>query len=783
MQPDFSASLQFLRFIYPSGPWMLTAISVDKTKIEARTFNSDEGDMVVAWLELNKTRNLYYSVNEPVESAREKRKLSKTDVSRAWFLHVDVDPRAGEDVESEQRRIIAQIESYHIPPTVIVFSGGGYNALWRLLEPVPIAHGSPSVEETIARAVDFERRNWQFELDFATPDHCRDVSRILRLPGTINRPNAEKVAKGRTTALAQVVRLGAESYPLERFMATPHVSANAPTSKSRVAGDVVRTESLDQLKIPDRLKVIVAQGFDPEDPKRWEGDRSAALYYACCELVRHGMSDEIIMGLITDSRFLISASVLDKGAGTARYAMRQVQRARDNADHPMLAEMNQQFAVILNYGQSPAILVENGRLNVQTGRHEPVFQSFKAFRDRIKNLPSVNVEVAGKMKSITAFEWWTAHPRRRTFDDVTFEPGLDTPRSYNLWTGFAVTPIAGGRHERLLRHVRENICKGVSERYEYLIKWMARVVQQPRTQSMVAPVLLGERGTGKSVFANFFGSIFTPHWYTASDIEQLTGKFNAHLGSCVFVLAEEAFDLRDKRHESVLKDRITGRVISIERKTVDVVQMPSYVHLMMTSNNERVVPAGDKERRFFVIRVGENHIQDSAYFMEILEDQRCGGLSHLLHYLLSIDLSNYDVTKVPRTEELRLQQEHNLSLELDWLMGKLETGVWLPGGRVPWQGPVRKKLLHEDYRQQMAAQNARYIKGERAFHRFIMESLPGTRDKQMETKEYHDRPMVFLFPTLSECRERFDERRGWVSRWRDVPDDPEDRGDPQGEIM
>lgn len=204
LQPDFTKSVEFLRVIYPTGPWMLTCISIDKKAIEARTFSGQDEEDVLAWLALHKNRNLYYSVNQPIESAYEKRKLAKTDVHSVHYLHVDVDPRTGEDVAAEQARILKRLESYHIKPSVIVFSGGGYNALWKLSKPVPVADGSPSPEETIARAIDVERRNWQFELDFETPDHCRDVSRILRLPGTLNRPNAEKVAKGRTIALARV---------------------------------------------------------------------------------------------------------------------------------------------------------------------------------------------------------------------------------------------------------------------------------------------------------------------------------------------------------------------------------------------------------------------------------------------------------------------------------------------------------------------------------------------------------------------------------------------------
>src|SRR6266566_1172089 len=117
MDPDYQVSLQFLRRLYPSGPWMLTAISVDKLKIDSRTFTPGEDEEMLAWLNMHRGRNLYYSVNEPTPKAHEKKKLEKTDVRRVHFLHVDVDPRSpdpGDDLTEhlarEQKRILAQFE-------------------------------------------------------------------------------------------------------------------------------------------------------------------------------------------------------------------------------------------------------------------------------------------------------------------------------------------------------------------------------------------------------------------------------------------------------------------------------------------------------------------------------------------------------------------------------------------------------------------------------------------------------------------------------------------------
>lgn len=765
---DFNVSVAFLRRIYPRGPWMLTAISVDKKAIESRTFSGPEDEeQVRAWLNLHKNRNLYYSVNTPIDDARESKKLKKSDVARVYHLHVDVDPRATndegkpcshEDVEKEQRRILAKIQSYPLEPSEVVFSGGGYNALWTLEEPVDVAENSPSLEETLRRAIDVERRNWQFELDFETVDHCRDVSRILRLPGTINRPNEEKIKKGRVPTLSRVVSSSGRRYPLGVFAATPVVGNNQGSAPDRqVSSDIQRIESVDHLPkdVPDALKVIIVQGHDPTNAQRWSGDRSQALFYVCCELVRCEVPDAMILGIITDRRFGIAESVVDKGNGMMRYALRQINRAKDKAHNPKLAEFNDKYAVIANYGGRCLIMIEEEGRDVEFMRPSEFFKA----RDHEKIVFAS--AKSGKEKVSGVASWWFDQRRRRQYEHVCFEPGLDTPQDFNLWRGFGVDSVAGSLHHSYLEHVYENICSGNQEHYDYLIKWCARVFQQPRTQSMVAPVLLGKRGTGKSVFTGTLVKLLGKHAYVASSAEEVTGRFNAHLHHTILLIAEEAFEMRDKRHESVLKERITGRQFGVERKGVDVMSVNNYLHVMMTSNNEKVVPAGDYERRFLVIRVGDAKLQDADYFKRIIADLDNGGYQHLLHHLLTLDIADFNVTAVPQTAELRQQQQHNLAPALDWLLEKLETGLWFSDGRARWEGPIAKELLHNDYLAYCERIRVGRPMSARQFSIWMKKELPLVSDKQLSPQPDQTRPWAFVFPSLVECRQMFLCGRGW----------------------
>jgi hypothetical protein len=80
----------------------------------------------------------------------------------------------------------------------------------------------------------------------------------------------------------------------------------------------------------DALRALIVQGRDPDNPAR-RPSRSEALFHAVCGMVWAGCEDAVILGVILDPDFGISAHVLSQKR-PATYAKRQVARARAEAD-------------------------------------------------------------------------------------------------------------------------------------------------------------------------------------------------------------------------------------------------------------------------------------------------------------------------------------------------------------------------------------------------------------------------------------------------------------------
>lgn len=109
--PDTGASVAFMRNFCGDGPRVLTSIVPDGGRTTTATFAASEDDKMVAWIdERQGVQNIYFTVNAvfgPVTS-----KPNKGAVSAVRALHVDVDPRPGEDFDTERVRAERVLRAY-----------------------------------------------------------------------------------------------------------------------------------------------------------------------------------------------------------------------------------------------------------------------------------------------------------------------------------------------------------------------------------------------------------------------------------------------------------------------------------------------------------------------------------------------------------------------------------------------------------------------------------------------------------------------------------------------
>ena len=334
----------------------------------------------------------------------------------------------------------------------------------------------------------------------------------------------------------------------------------------------------------------------------------------------------------------------------------------------------------------------NGRRTL----HCHAFTGFKKLHDN----KQINVSTNGKEKYMGHASAWLKHLKRRTYENgLVFAPNKQVPDGcYNIWQGWGVKPKPGS-WEQMKIHIRDVLCAGNIELFNYTIGWLANMVQKPDRQGEVAFVISGGKGVGKGTFGHYVGKFFGQHFLHVTNQKHLIGNFNHHLRDAVFVVLDEAFFAGDKKHESILKSIITEPVLMIEKKGIDAVQAPNYTHIMMFSNETWVVPASVDERRFFVIHIPSHRKPEKVHFDALYTEMDNGGPAAMLDYLLNYDLSDFDLRSIPQTEALIEQKLQSLSAPEKWLYSCLHDANI---GEFSWDNErfsMPTQVAHEHYMQ------------------------------------------------------------------------------------
>lgn len=363
------------------------------------------------------------------------------------------------------------------------------------------------------------------------------------------------------------------------------------------------------------------------------------------------------------------------------------------------------------------------------------------------------------------FQEWLESKTRRSYREVVFSPPPRAcdPRDYNLWRGFDIEPAAGDC-SRFLEHLHEVICSGNDEHYRYLTKLCAYTLQYPGLPSEVATVLRGEPGTGKGTFIRMFQRIFGRNHFAHLDRVEDLVKFNALISGKVIVFADEAFWAGDKREIGTLKRLITEPTIRVTRKGIDSVEEANCIHLFMATNEEWSVPAQLRERRFLALNVSNKRRTDTAYFAALEREARNGGIAAFMHDMLQIPVTREDITKVPATKELRVQQSLSMSLEHRWWQECLHDGKC--GSLVPWNSWVPVVGIYEAYRMWVRDHTGRYL-DKIEFGRRMGKLLSAEKPKAKRINGDVERALNVR--TLDDARLTFDAECASETDWPDAP--------------
>lgn len=611
---DFLAS-------WPGDHIHLTAIDPNTGKILGHSFDKTDNGKAVALKAMERAtangRGLYFNGNglSVALNTRTKPKANETEVNALHCFHVDADvdksitdPAAFEIAKAD---LLERVKAQSPPPSVIIDSGNGFGVFWLLREPMRVIDANRDL---------FKRINIALRDAIGEADSCQNLDRVMRVPFTVNFPNAAKRKRGRTVVPTRLVCDDRDFnlYTVDMFDPAPEVETGSDAGAEAI--DVPDNVDFDRLNDPAFVELLK---HGPKDGAKYgDGSRSAFTYAMACELRRAGFTDGEIIWTITNPDFAVAAHILDqkqRGPDPVPQAMRVIDRMNKEgiAVEPTAAEsFTDDTADAIKSAEAAAetvrekkrttwallkkdwVYVDNQEVFLNRNSHKVLFYTVKGFNNKFAYLRR-DLELKGALTTYV----FDRRPGEGldTFESFCYMPGKSEnyDGDLNLWRPSPIVPKQGDA-QWFFDHLLWLFGKDA----EHVLNWCAWVYRFQHLHPKHALLTHGEiQGTGKSVVANVLKRLLGIWNCTMLDQGALDLEHDGWKVRTKLLVIEEVRPgfgsnnaLMKKLHPLISED-----TVHVDMKNKNDFDMPNVMAGLFGSNKEDALTMDDSDRRFLIV--------------------------------------------------------------------------------------------------------------------------------------------------------------------------------------
>lgn len=292
--------------------------------------------------------------------------------------------------------------------------------------------------------------------------------------------------------------------------------------------------------------------------------------------------------------------------------------------------------------------------------------------------PTLVYSASGDFKKdaekVEIFDTWVKRPETEDqhLFGMTYYPKSEdvVGRKWNTFYDTSVVAEKGDKHVMFLDFVREVICDNNTEYYDYVIKWIAHLMQKPWEKPQTGLSVASRiQGIGKSTFVEILAlMIGARNSVMAISEKDVEGSFNYIMAEKLLVNFDEATFAGDHRQNGFMKKLVTQSKSRVERKFGDAKQVEDFSRIIITTNDvANGTPAGFDDRRWLLLEPNGSWVASGKLHALINEIGLRRGEGQQL------DFENSDQTAA-KNLKWYLQNEVDISDFMPWKLPTQNTG-------------------------------------------------------------------------------------------------------------
>jgi hypothetical protein len=245
-----------------------------------------------------------------------------------------------------------------------------------------------------------------------------------------------------------------------------------------------------------------------------------------------------------------------------------------------------------------------------------------------ENMVYYKIEKNNKINSERTYNfissWLRNNNNQKCYEDIEcYPPGTKCPKEhFNSWIPFKMETIkiytpTPDALEIILRHIKI-LCDNDETVYDYLIKWIAQMIQYPAIKS-ICPILISKEGAGKGTLIYLLKQMLGNNKVFESEnpTRDVWGEFNGKMVNTFLVNLNELSKKDTIASEGLIKTLITEPKITINTKGVGQYEINSYHRFIITTNKSEPIKTTNDDRRKLIIRSSDEKCGNKIYFNEL----------------------------------------------------------------------------------------------------------------------------------------------------------------------
>lgn len=408
---------------------------------------------------------------------------------------------------------------------------------------------------------------------------------------------------------------------------------------------------------------------------------------------------------------------------------------------------------------------------------------------------------------IKPFQFWMKWGGRREVRAIGFDPtDKENPDIFNVWKGYDISEEIAEKFDEeearpILDHILSCWCNGDGEAFEYVLNYFAWILQFPHKKSGVVLCLRSKQGGGKGVIISKLGEIIGDnHFCQNSNANYLFGDFNGQLEGKILVNLDEAFWGGDKKMEGQMKNKITEKNQTINKKNKEAYMISCYANYIISTNNDWFAGTTEDDRRYYCLELDNKYSgrmtkEKEEYFNPIVKAP-AGAFAKILY---NRDLKYFNPRIFKKTPLLQEQVERNWNPVKVWWNKVLQEGGWegtecgstcfnywnkldeCNSGDTIKNKKTGQEIVgyFKDYfysRYKMTESEKKGFGSSSAFWRELKQNCLGDLYKEIrpknKDKDYKtERPSFLVLPSLEDARAKWNEIQQFDYNWEEEDDE------------